>query len=133
MALLSDFCQEVAEEYNEEALAVSGSDSNSSHNKNAQSHNKDRRTGRDNCGRSGGRFRSKSSDKRQTVSNYRDNPCKYCCKYHRLAVHQAKEEDCYWNKKLKVFRPKDVCKEMRIKWKPAFKFESDSEDESGSE
>jgi hypothetical protein len=48
-------------------------------------------------------------------------------------VHQAKEEACYWNKKLTVFRPKRVCEEMGIKWKPAYKFESDSEDESGSE
>jgi hypothetical protein len=61
------------------------------------------------------------------VTNYRDNPCKWCRKYHRLAVHQAKETECYWNKKLAVFRPKRVCEEMGIKWKPAYRFDSDSE------
>jgi hypothetical protein len=67
------------------------------------------------------------------VSNYWDNPCKYCRKYRHVAVHQAKEEECYWNKKLTVFRPKRVYEEMGMKWKPAYKFQSDSEDESGSE
>ena len=130
MALLSDFCQEIADEYDEEALAVSGSDSDSSRDK-KKSRNKEKRRSRDQ--RKGGRARSKSSDKRQVVSNYRDNPCKYCRKYHRLAVHQAKEEECYWNKKLTVFRPKRVCEEMGIKWKPAYRFDSDSEGESDSE
>lgn len=99
MALLSDFCQEVAEEYDEEAHAVSSSDSKSLRTKKPQSRNKDLRGERANRRRSGGRSRSNSTDKRQMVSNYRDNPCRYCRKYHRLAVHQAKEEDCYWNKK----------------------------------
>lgn len=132
MAMLSDFCQEVAEEYNEEALAVSGSDSDPSCDKQSKARNKDRRNGRDNCRRSGGRSRSKSRDKSQSVTNHRDNPCKYCRKYRRLAVHQAKEEHCYWNKKLSVFRPKCVCEEMGIQWKPAYRFSSDSEDGSES-
>lgn len=127
LAFLSEYCQEAAEEYDEAALAVSGSDSDSSHDKKPNSHNKDRRKGRNKDRKSRGRSRSKSTDKRQMVTNYRDNPCKWCRKYHRLAVHQAKESDCYWNKKLIVFRPKRVCDEMGIKWKPAYRFDSDSE------
>ena len=126
MALLSDFCQEIAEEYDEDALAVSGSNSESSRD-NKRRRNKATRSGRNK--RKDRRSHSKSSDKRQVVSNYCDNPCKYCCKYRQVAVHQAKEEA--W--KLTVFRSKRVCEEMGIKWKPAYKFESNSEDESGSE
>ena len=89
MALLSDFCQEIADEYDEDALAVSGSDSESSRD-NKRQRNKTTRSGHDTC--KDRRSRSKSSDKRQVVSNYRDNPCKYCRKYRHVAVHQAKEE-----------------------------------------
>jgi hypothetical protein len=133
MALLSDFCHAVADEYDEEALAVSGSDSDSSRHKKPPERNKDRRRDRASRRRSGSRSRSGSTDKRKMVTNYRDNPCRYCRKFHRLAVHQAKEEDCYWNKKLTVFRPKRVCEEMGIRWKPAYRFDSDSEDGSGSD
>lgn len=133
MALLSDFCQEVTAEYEEEALAASGSgsSSDSSRDKPRKARNNDKR--RDKSSRTPDRARSKSRDTRKMVENYKDNPCKYCRKYHRLVVHQAKEADCYWNKKHKVFRPKRVCETMGIRWKPPQHFESDSEDDSDCE
>jgi len=47
MALMWDFCREIADEYHEVALAVSGSDSDLSRNKKYKC-NKDKRKGHDN-------------------------------------------------------------------------------------
>ena len=67
MALLSDFCHEIADEYDEAVLAVSGSDSDLSRVK-KHTRNKDRRRGRDNSKGACGHSRSKSIDKRQVVT-----------------------------------------------------------------
>ena len=125
MALLSDFCQELAEEYDEEALAVDGSDSKSSSDVKSWARNKVHNKGQNNCQRSGGSH-SKSHDNHWEVSRWQS--MQFCQKFHRKVLHQAKEKHCYWNPKLKVFRPKRVCEEMEIPWKPAYKFDSKLDD-----
>ena len=133
MALLSEFVHDMdlPTNYDEQALGVSGSDSDSSHNtKQSQCSSKCSKQRNNSCdSRRRVRHRSPSRD-RKPPTHWQDNPCKHCQKFKRCTPHpNTPTKDCFWNPKLKVFRPRTVCDEMELPYVPRYKFDSDSEDE----
>ena len=74
--------------------------------------------------RSGGaRERARSRRERHTAEN---NPCPHCKKWGRRVRHpNVPSSKCYWNKKYKGFRPRNVCRKMDIKYKSRSDFAPD--------
>ena len=56
--------------------------------------------------------------------------CKYCRKYDIKAPHEATPEECYFNKRNKIWRPSYARKNMGIAYKSKGDFDTDT---SGSE
>jgi hypothetical protein len=51
------------------------------------------------------------------------NDCPHCKKFNRRRPHpNILKEKCFWNKKYKGYRPRTVCDELEIKFKPQSKF-----------
>ena len=68
------------------------------------------------------------------------NKCKHCKKFKKRIRVQHDENRCFFNKAYKGWRPRDICDELEIKFKPRYKFSSDlggypsdSGSDSGSE
>ena len=109
MALLSEFVHgmDLPADYNEQALGVSGSDSDSSHDT-----KRSPRTNKcsEQCNRSRDSHRreqhhSQSCDPK-LPTRWQDSPCKHYQKFKRRTPHpNTPAKDCFWNPKLKVFRP----------------------------
>ena len=91
-----------------ESAAAATSDSDSSR---GRSRDRDRRgRGKGKEKKKGGR-RDKS--KPRAVSNYKDNPCKYCRKFKRTSLHpNVPEAKCMFNKEYKGFRFFSVCERI---------------------
>jgi hypothetical protein len=84
----------------------------------------------------GTRHRLKSHN--NTRQDYRDNPCPHCKKFKRYRQHpNISHDNCFWNKKYYGYRPKGMCNEMELRYKPHHKFTADlggyPADSSGSE
>ena len=133
MALLSEFVHDMnlPTNFDEQALGVNGSDSDSSHDTKRSPRTSRRGEQRNNSrdSRRRARHHSQSRD-RKPPTRWQDNPCKHCQKFKRRTPHpNTPSKDCFWNPKLKVFRPRAVCDEMELPYVPRYKFDSDSEDE----
>jgi hypothetical protein len=85
-----------------------------------------------------GRSKAREKTERPTAAN---NPCKHCRKWRRRARHpKASEDQCFWNKSWKGFRPRYCCEEMDVPFKARDRFSermggyaSDSGASSGEE
>ncbi|KAL7526575.1 hypothetical protein ACHAWF_001828, partial [Thalassiosira exigua] len=93
-------------------------------------------TGRKSCGgRASKRDAEKAKSRARSSSRRREkdytaenNPCKHCHKYKRVNRHpKVTEDECFFNKKYKGFRPRYVYKAMKRKFYPRSDFESDDE------
>ena len=124
LTLLQQMIQQEHTDYEEEAMGVK-SDSDSSIERSP------RRTSS-----SGGRARSKSRGRSNSRRRTRErNKCKHCKKIRRYAAKHD-EGKCFWNKAYKGWRPRSVCDEMDIKFKPRTNFSADLggySDTSGSD
>jgi len=71
--------------------------------------------------------------KSEERTSYKDNPCKHCRKFKCRKQHKGLSEDkCFWNKKYNGWRPKSICDEMEIPFKPRHKFpDSDASSSEG--
>ena len=94
------------------ATATGGYNSDSS----GESTRDNRQKARVRAGRSKSRHsrsKSRNSGTEQTAEN---NPCRHCKQHGRRNCHpQVPAEQCFWNKKWKVFRPRYACKAMDLK------------------
>lgn len=124
-SLLSDFVSGLDfDEYAEEAMGVSEDDSDSGQPRPRRGKSNNSRGDRNR----GGRGRSKSRDR--TPTRWQDNPCKYCKLFKRRMQHpHTPTKDCYWNARLKVWRPRRVCDEMEIAYVPQHKFAANSDED----
>ena len=111
----------------EEAMAAQ-SDSESSADTKRRSRSKSRNS------RGGGR---RGQSRGRGGGNRPKNKCKHC---KRMAPYARKhpENKCHWNKDWKGYRPKHICDELELKFKPRIKFSSEmggypSDSESASE
>jgi hypothetical protein len=136
MDTLLDYVNKEVADLEEAALSVSDSKSDSDslcNTKHSSKSNKSglwHRDGKD--GKKGGRRDRSSSRRGRSPSQERgrqDKPCRHCRTYKSCNQHpNIKEKDCYFNKALKVFRPKKICEEvMEIPLVPRYKFEDDDE------
>ena len=114
----------------EEAMAVH-SDSESS----ADTKRSNRRGAKKTTRR--GTSRGRSQSRRRKMEK---NKCKHCKKFKKRIRVQHDENRCFFNKAYKGWRPRDICDELEIKFKPRYKFSSDlggypsdSGSDSGSE
>ena len=137
MDTLLNYVQKEVADFEEAALGVSDSDSDSDSSRGTKRSNKSNKSGRSGKDekehrRKGGRRGRSTSQRSRSPSperRWQDNPCKHCRAYKRRNQHKnIKEKDCYFNKNLKVFRPKKICEEvMEIPFVPRYKFEDDDE------
>lgn len=82
--------------------------------------------------RRGGRSKSKDRGTKPKAPSdtWQNNPCKHCKKFKRRNQHpEYPTEQCFWNTKRVAWRPKWVCDEMEISYKPRHKFEDGDESE----
>jgi hypothetical protein len=118
VSLLTQMLQ-ANQEYEESAFAAqSDSDSSSGGRRSKSKSNRNTR---------GGRGRSRSRDSRGNSSKQSINKdCPHCTEYKRRKKHpNVPNEQCFWNKKYKGFRPKWICDEMDVKYAGRHKFSSD--------
>jgi hypothetical protein len=121
---------ETAEDSGDEGTAAAAGSDNEGENAAARG-----RGGRDGRrGRSASRRRGTPPPARRSPSanreSWKTNPCPHCKKFKRRSRHPNKDNnECFWNKKYKGWRPKWVCEEMEMKYVPRHKFDADSDDE----
>ena len=78
---------------------------------------------RTNARRGRGRSRSRARNNERERDSYKNNPCPHCRKFCRHRQHpNISNDQCFWNKKYKGYRPKNVCDEMEIKFVPQWRF-----------
>ena len=59
--------------------------------------------------------RSRSKSKTRADRSAATNPCKYCRRHGRRNRHpNVPPERCFWNKKWKGFRPRNVCRALNL-------------------
>jgi hypothetical protein len=87
-------------------------------------------TTRSKSNRRGGRSKSRDRGTKTpaTSDKWQHNPCKHCKKFKRRNQHpDYPPEQCFWNTKMLAWRPRWVCDEMEIKYKPRHTFEDGHE------
>jgi hypothetical protein len=79
------------------------------------------------CHKSKGRWGGdKSSGRSGSLGSTRKNKCPPCKLFKRRKPHPNTPEDqCFWNKAWKGYRPGWVCRKMEVKYKPRHKFSSE--------
>ena len=115
--VLMNYVKEEANKYQESALSASDSDSDSDSSRGTRRSTKSNKSGK---GRKDGKHGGKHDNSRtrrgrspSPMKRWLDNPCAHCHTYKRRNQHPTiKEKDCYFNKALKVFRPKKICEEV---------------------
>ena len=116
LTLLSNFMQDA--DFEEAAYAANDSDSSIDTKKSAKSIKTTKRS------KSKGRGRRGNSKDKAITGTWQENPCKHCKKYKRRNQHpEYPATKCFWNKPVAMWRPKWVCDEMEIKYKPRHLFE----------
>ena len=121
VSALGDYYQEdyASESENEGMAAAVQSDSESSGGNT-----------RTNARRGRGRSRSRARNNERERDSYKNNPCPHCRKFCRHRQHpNISNDQCFWNKKYKGYRPKNVCDEMEIKFVPQWRFKEREEKE----
>ena len=112
-------------DYEESAFgATNNSDSSIESKKSTKS------TTRNKPNRRGGRSKSKDRGTKTpaTSDKWQNNPCKHCKKFKRRNQHpDYPTEQCFWNTKMLAWRPRWVCDEMEVKYKPRHTFEDGHE------
>ena len=105
-------------DFEEAAYAATDSESSIGTKKSAKSNKSTKRSEAKGRGR-----RGNSKDKTNT-GTWQENPCKHCKKYKRRNQHpEYPATKCFWNKPVAMWRPKWVCDEMEIKYKPRHLFD----------
>jgi hypothetical protein len=71
-----------------------------------------------------GRKAKEADDSTKTKEKKKEkNNCPYCKKFNRRCPHPNVPKDkCFWNKKYKGWRPRMVCNELEVDFKPRSKF-----------
>lgn len=119
LTYLSSFLQDTESE-EESALGASDSDSSIETKKTTKS------SSRSKAAKRNGRGKSRERTTKAVKGKWQDNPCKHCRKYKRKNQHPDFTADqCFWNEKKEGWRPKFVCEEMEVKYKPRHLFDDE--------
>eukprot|EP00956_Cyclotella_meneghiniana_P023639 scaffold46450_cov37-Cyclotella_meneghiniana.AAC.1 len=116
-------------DFEESAYAAHDSDSSIETKKSSKSTKSSKRSKSNGRGRRGN-SRDRSDSKPPITDKWQNNPCKHCKKYHRRNQHpDYPVNKCFWNKPVAMWRPKWVCDEMEIAYKPRHIFETAEDSE----